>query len=153
MIIRWMIDDDFEKVADIDFDCFEKFWSKDDWAKVLRKRNFVGMVGEHRSEIIGAVLYSLDHDSLTLHRIMVAPHYRRNGVGLSMVNKLTFKKQHFLVHVPESDVSVQRFFAECLGDQIKSTRTEEDYYANGMHSIRFHAKTFDDSVPPGVGAW
>jgi hypothetical protein len=57
--IRWMIHRDFSEVLAIEKQCFEFPWDEDAFIRALRQRNCIGMVAEHKEQIVGFMIYEL----------------------------------------------------------------------------------------------
>ena len=113
--IRWMIRKDMSPVLDIEADSFEFPWLEDDFIRCLRKRNCIGMVAEHDEQVIGYMIYELSRNYIYLLNFVVAPAFRRQGVGRQMVKKLLGKMSpqrrrvlEFVVR--ERNVDAQLFF-------------------------------------------
>ncbi len=58
--IRWMIRRDMPEVLAIEHASFEFPWCEEEFLRVLRQRNCIGMVAEHaRSRVVGFMIYEL----------------------------------------------------------------------------------------------
>lgn len=85
--IRWCIRRDMPDVLDIENASTDYPWSEEDFLRVLRQRNCIGMVAEHGERIVGFIVYELHRDKIVLLNLAVAPDFRRRGVGTQMINK------------------------------------------------------------------
>ena len=85
----------FDEVAEIEQLCFQFPWSKQDFIRTLKQKEFVGMVvevGEKKSvEIIGYMVYELYKGRIELMNLAVHPSVWRRGVGRAMIEKLKAK--------------------------------------------------------------
>jgi [ribosomal protein S18]-alanine N-acetyltransferase len=112
---RWMIRRDLDEVIEIERLSFPVPWTEEDFLSCLRTRNVVGMVCEDKRRIIGHMLYELHKSSLHLVNFAVHPDHRRDGVGASMVHRLTTKlveqrREEIVLEVRETNLSAQLFF-------------------------------------------
>jgi [ribosomal protein S18]-alanine N-acetyltransferase len=113
--IRWMIRRDMPEVLAIEHASFEYPWCEEEFLRVLRQRNCIGMVAEHGESIIGFMIYELHRNKI--HLLDFATHYdfRRRGVGRQMVAKLVGKlssqrRNRIAIHVRETNLPAQLFF-------------------------------------------
>ena len=89
--IRWMIRRDMPEVLAIEHASFEFPWCEEEFLRVLRQRNCIGMVAEHGERVVGFMIYELHKSRLQILNFAVNPEYRRQGVGSQMVAKLVGK--------------------------------------------------------------
>jgi ribosomal-protein-alanine N-acetyltransferase len=89
--IRWMIRRDMPRVMQIDDLCFEFPWTEDEYIRLLRQRNCIGMVAELDKEVVGYMIYELHKNRLHLIVFAVDPSYARRGIGTNMIGKLKSK--------------------------------------------------------------
>lgn len=89
--IRWMIRRDMPEVLVIENESFEFPWREDDFVKVLRQRNCIGMVAEYDEQVVSHMIYSLHTNRVELLSLAVHPKWRRGQVGSRMVDKLLSK--------------------------------------------------------------
>jgi [ribosomal protein S18]-alanine N-acetyltransferase len=89
--IRWMIRRDMPEVLAIEHASFEYPWCEEEFLRVLRQRNCIGMVAEHGERIVGFMIYELHRNKI--HVLDFATHldFRRRGVGRQMIAKLVGK--------------------------------------------------------------
>jgi ribosomal-protein-alanine N-acetyltransferase len=150
--IRWLIHDDMPEVLSIEAAAFGRHaWPEEDFCRVLRQRNVIGMVGETNeglegfdagsaevSIVAGFMLYELHRTRLHLLNFAVDPNYRRRGVGRQMLEKLTGKlcrerRTRLTLEVRETNLDAQLFFRACKLRAVKTLRcwwrdTDEDAY-------------------------
>ena len=94
--IRWLISRDLPAVLAIDAASFDRPWSENRFLRHLHQRNCIGMVAvvprvEADEEIVGFMVFTLEHDSIDLRRLAVHPSWRRESVGRQLVAKLVGK--------------------------------------------------------------
>ncbi len=113
--IRWMIRRDMPEVLAIEHSSFEFPWCEEEFLRVLRQRNCIGMVAEHGERIVGFMIYELHRNKI--HVLDFASHvdFRRHGVGRQMVSKLVGKlsnqrRNRIGLHVRETNLPAQLFF-------------------------------------------
>ena len=83
--IRWMIRRDMPEVLAIEHASFEFPWCEEEFLRVLRQRNCIGMVAEHGERVVGFMIYELHKNRLHVLDFAVHPEFRRQGVGRQMV--------------------------------------------------------------------
>ena len=136
--IRWMLRRDIPEVLAIETASFEFPWVEDDFIRVLRQRNNIGMVAEYDDQIVGFMLYGLQKNQIDLLNFAVHPDMRRNQIGQQMANKLIGKltpqrRNRIRLEVRESNLSAQLFFKEAGFRAVSVLRdwyddTTEDAY-------------------------
>src|SRR3954449_2940050 len=89
--IRWMIRRDMPEVLAIEHSSFEFPWCEEEFLRVLRQRNCIGMVAEHGERGVGFMIYELHKSKLKILNSCFHPEFRRQGVGHQMVAKLVGK--------------------------------------------------------------
>ena len=89
--IRWMIRRDMPEVLAIEHASFEFPWCEEEFLRVLRQRNCIGMVAEYGERVVGFMIYELHKNKLHVLNFAVHPEFRRQGVGRQMVAKLVGK--------------------------------------------------------------
>lgn len=89
--IRWMIRRDMPEVLAIEHASYEFPWCEEEFFRVLRQRNCIGMVAECGERVVGFMIYELHKSRLQVLNLAVAPESRRMGVGRQMVAKLVGK--------------------------------------------------------------
>jgi len=144
--IRWMIRRDMDEVNEIEQLSFEHQWTPEDFLRVLRQRNAIGMVGEIDEKVVGFVVYELHKHRLEILNLAVAPSCRRmnqvvmrsagrskeinGGVGASMVTLLKDKladhrRTKIGLCVRETNLQAQNFFK---AQGFKGVKVLPDYY-------------------------
>ncbi|RLT10990.1 MAG: GNAT family N-acetyltransferase, partial [Planctomycetota bacterium] len=89
--IRWMIRRDMPEVLAIESGQESLPWMEDEFLKILRQRNCIGMVAEADDKIVGFMIYELNKHRLQILNFAVHPKYRRRGVASQMAAKLIGK--------------------------------------------------------------
>src|SRR5271165_523441 len=89
--IRWMIRRDMPEVLAIEHASFEYPWCEEEFLRILRQRNCIGMVAELGERIVGFMIYELHRNKIHVLDFAVHPELRRHGVGRQMVSKLAGK--------------------------------------------------------------
>ena len=113
--IRWMIRRDMPEVLAIEHASFEFPWCEEEFLRVLRQRNCIGMVAEHGERVVGFMIYELHKAKLQVLNFAVAPEFRRQGVGRQMMVKLVGKlsshrRTRIVLHVRETGLGAQMFY-------------------------------------------
>jgi len=113
--IRWMIRRDMPEVLAIEHGSFDYPWCEEEFLRVLRQRNCIGMVAEHGERVVGFMIYELHKSKLQVLNFAVAPECRRMGVGQQMMAKLVGKlsshrRTRIVLHCRESVLPSQLFF-------------------------------------------
>ncbi len=90
--IRWMIRRDMPEVLAIEHASFEFPWCEEEFLRVLRQRNCIGMVAEHGERVVGFMIYELHKSKLQILELRRVPRVSvARGVGRQMVAKLVGK--------------------------------------------------------------
>lgn len=113
--VRWMIRRDMPEVLDIENASFDHPWREEDFLKVLRQRNCIGMVAEQADRIVGYMIYELHRNRIHVLDFATHPEFRRQGVGRQMIAKLAGKLSHqrrnrIALLVRETNLPAQFFF-------------------------------------------
>jgi ribosomal-protein-alanine N-acetyltransferase len=113
--IRWMIRRDMPEVLAIEHASQEFPWCEEEFLRVLRQRNCIGMVAEHGERVVGFMIYELHKTKLHVLNLAVHADYRRQGVGRQMVAKLAGKlsshrRTRIVLHVRETNLHAQLFY-------------------------------------------
>jgi [ribosomal protein S18]-alanine N-acetyltransferase len=113
--IRWIIRTDMPEVLDIERHTFEFPWSEDEFVRVLRELNCIGIVAEENDRVIGYAIYEIHKTRFHVLNFAVAPLHRRMGVGRVMLAKLIGKlsqdrRKRVVLECRESNVAGQLFF-------------------------------------------
>ena len=128
--IRWMIRRDMPEVLAVEHASFEFPWCEEEFLRVLRQRNCIGMVAEHGERVVGFMIYELHKNRLHVLNCAVHDHFRRRGIGSQMAKKLITKLSHdrrsrVMLEVRETNLSAQLFF-RTLG--FRAVSVLRDYY-------------------------
>jgi [ribosomal protein S18]-alanine N-acetyltransferase len=107
--IRWMIRRDMPEVLAIEHASFEFPWGEEEFLRVLRQRNCIGMVAELGERVVGFMIYELHKAKLEILNFCVHPEYRRQGVGHQMIAKLVGKlsshrRTRISLHIRETNL-------------------------------------------------
>src|SRR5690348_7870597 len=113
--IRWMIRRDMPEVLAIEHASFEYPWCEEEFLRVLRQRNCIGMVAEHGEQIVGFMIYELHRNKIHVLDFAAHPEFRRRGVGRQLVAKLVGKlssqrRNRIALYVRETNLAAQLFF-------------------------------------------
>jgi ribosomal-protein-alanine N-acetyltransferase len=152
--IRWMIRRDMPEVLAIEHASFEFPWCEEEFLRVLRQRNCIGMVAECGERIIGFMIYELHRNRIHVLDFATHPEFRRHGVGRQMVTKLvgklsTQRRNRIVLCVRETNLPAQLFFRvvgframEVIREHFQDTG--EDGYGMLYH---LDESIFDERVP------
>jgi len=152
--IRWMIRRDMPEVLAIEHAGFDFPWCEDEFLRVLRQRNCIGMVAELGERVVGFMIYELHKSKLHLLDFAVHPEFRRQGVAAQMVEKLAGKlsshrRIRIVLHLRETNLAGQVFFrtqgfraTEVVREHFADT-TEDAY----LMSYLFDEVAIEDAVP------
>ena len=77
--IRWMIRRDMPEVLAIEHAGFEFPWCEEEFLRVLRQRNCIGMVAELGERVVGFMIYELHKNKLNVLDFAVHPEYPPPG--------------------------------------------------------------------------
>ena len=113
--IRWMIRRDMPEVLAIEHASFEHPWSEEEFLRVLRQRNCIGMVAEHGEQIVGFMIYELHRNKIHILDFAAHPDFRRMSVGRQMISKLvgklsTQRRNRIGLMIRETNLPAQLFF-------------------------------------------
>lgn len=113
--IRWMIRRDMPEVLAIEHASQDAPWCEEEFLRVLRQRNCIGMVAEHGERVVGFMIYELHKSRLQVLNFAVNPELRRHGVGRQMVTKLlgklsSHRRTRITLMVRETSLGAQLFF-------------------------------------------
>lgn len=113
--IRWMIRRDMPEVLAIEHASFEFPWCEEEFLRVLRQRNCIGMVAEYGERVVGFMIYELHKNKLQILDFACHPEFRRMGVGRQMLGKLVGKlsshrRTRITLLVRETNLSAQLFY-------------------------------------------
>jgi ribosomal-protein-alanine N-acetyltransferase len=113
--IRWMIRRDMPEVLAIEHASFEFPWCEEEFLRVLRQRNCIGMVAEYGERVVGFMIYELHKNKLEVLDFASHPEFRRMGVGRQMIAKLVSKlsshrRTKIALFVRETNLGGQFFY-------------------------------------------
>src|SRR5262249_41411108 len=89
--IWWMVRPGQPEGLAIEHGSFEYPWCEEEFLRVLRQRNCIGMVAELEERIVGYMIYELHRNKITVLDFATHPEFRRLGIGRQMVAKLVGK--------------------------------------------------------------
>jgi [ribosomal protein S18]-alanine N-acetyltransferase len=146
--IRWMIRRDMPEVLAIEHASFEFPWCEEEFLRVLRQRNCIGMVAESGERVVGFMIYELHKNKLHVLDFAVHPDFRRQGVGRQMVAKLVGKlsnhrRTRVALSVRETNLAAQLFY------RIQGFRALEvvrEYYQDTGEDAYTMVYLLDESV-------
>jgi ribosomal-protein-alanine acetyltransferase len=115
-------------------------WSEDQWLKQVKKEENHYLAGvEYESELIGFILFKLDHcdKSTHLYKIVLAKQFRKMGLGdyllqdsISYLKSSGFKSIY--LEVEESNHNAQQLY---LNNHFQIIHRVEKYYSNGHGAL------------------
>jgi ribosomal-protein-alanine N-acetyltransferase len=152
--VRWMIRRDMPEVLGIEHASFEQPWCEEEFLRVLRQRNCIGMVAEQGERIVGFMIYELHRNRIHVLDFAVHADFRRQGVGRQMIAKLVGKlsaqrRNRIALMIRETNVPAQHFYKATGFRAVEVVRehfadTGEDAYGMVYH--------LDESIltPPTV---
>jgi [ribosomal protein S18]-alanine N-acetyltransferase len=113
--IRWMIRRDMPEVLAIEHASFEYPWCEEEFLRVLRQRNCIGMVAEYGERIVGFMIYELHRNKIHVLDFATHPEFQRRGVGRQMILKLVGKlsaqrRNRIALYVRETNLAAQLFY-------------------------------------------
>jgi len=131
--IRWMIRRDMPEVLAIEHASFEYPWCEEEFLRVLRQRNCIGMVAEHGERIVGFMIYELHRNKIHVLDFATHSDYRRRGVGRQMIAKLVGKlsnqrRNRISLYVRETNLPSQLFY-RITG--FRATEVVRDHFTSG----------------------
>jgi [ribosomal protein S18]-alanine N-acetyltransferase len=146
--IRWMIRRDMPEVLGIEHAGFDYPWCEEEFLRVLRQRNCIGMVAELGERVVGFMIYELHKNKLNVLDFAVHSEFRRQGIGQQMVEKLVGKlsshrRTRIVLHVRETNLAGQLFFR---GQQFKAVEVLREHYQDTGEDAFLMNYLFDESV-------
>jgi ribosomal-protein-alanine N-acetyltransferase len=130
-------------------------WEEEDFLRLLRQRNCIGMAVEDTSleipdplgpahPVVGFMIYGLHKFKLDLLRLAVHPSWRRQGVARKMMEVLSSKLSSHRRSViscilQESNLQMQMFFKH-LG--WTCSKIHKDHFGPGEHGYYFFKRFF-----------
>jgi [ribosomal protein S18]-alanine N-acetyltransferase len=117
--IRWAIRRDFPEILAIEQANFEYPWSEEEFLRVLRQRNAIGMIAEIKEQVVGTFIYELQRSKIQLLNFAVCPEHVRRGIGTAMFEKLKGKlsmdRRHTLTVMNRETNVAGSLFLKTLG--------------------------------------
>jgi len=146
--IRWMIRRDMPEVLAIEHASFEYPWCEEEFLRVLRQRNCIGMVAEYGERVVGFMIYELHKAKLQVLNFAVAPEFRRQGVGRQMMVKLVGKlsshrRTRIVLHVRETALFAQMFYKV---QGFRATEIAREYYEDTGEDAYLMQYLFDETA-------
>lgn len=146
--IRWMIRRDMPEVLAIEHASFEYPWCEEEFLRVLRQRNCIGMVAEYGERIVGFMIYELHRNKIHVLDFAVHPEFRRRGVGRQMIHKLVGKlsgqrRNRIALYVRESNLAAQLFYRV---SGFRATEVIREHYLDTGEDAYLMQYHLDESV-------
>ena len=125
---------------------FDFPWSEEEFLRVLRQRNCIGMVAELGERVVGFMIYELHKSKLNILDFAVHPEFRRQGVAAQMVEKLVGKlsshrRTRIVLNVRETNLPAQLFFR---GQGFKATEVVREHYGDTNEDAYAMSYLFDE---------
>ena len=146
--IRWMIRRDMPEVLAIEHASFEFPWCEEEFLRVLRQRNCIGMVAEYGERVVGFMIYELHKNKLHVLDFAAHPEFRRMGVGRQMLTKLvgklsTHRRTRIALFVRETNLSAQYFFRV---QGFRATGVAREHFADSGEDAYLMQYLLDESL-------
>ena len=146
--IRWMIRRDMPEVLAIEHTSFDFPWCEEEFLRVLRQRNCIGMVAELGEQVVGFMIYELHKNKLHVLNFATHPEYRRQGIGRQMMSKLVAKlsshrRTKIVLHVRETNLAGQLFY-RAVG--VKAVEVVREHFADTGEDGYLLQYLFDESI-------
>lgn len=131
--------------------------SKDDFTRMMRQRNCIGMVVEIDDHITGYMLYEQHRTRIHILAMAVDPRLTRRGIGTALINKLKSKlidgrREGITVVTRETNLAAALFFkSQGFKAMIApSYFADEDGYSFAFYAERLGPKNFVHSSDTAV---
>ena len=146
--IRWMIRRDMPEVLAIEHAGFDYPWTEEEFLRVLRQRNCIGMVAELGERVVRFMIYELHKSKLQILDFAVHPEYRRQGVAAQMVEKLigklsSHRRTRIVLHVRETNLAAQLFFRT---QGFRAVEVVREHYQDTAEDAYLMSYTFDETL-------
>ncbi len=153
--IRWMIRRDMPEVLAIEHGSFEFPWGEEEFLRVLRQRNCIGMVAEHGERVVGFMIYELHKSRLQILNFAVNPEYRRQGVGAQMVAKLVGKlsshrRTRITLNIRETNLQAQLFYRAQAFRASGVVREHYEDTCEDAYVMQYHFDDLSGVAPPAA---
>lgn len=124
---RWLILADLDAVLAIERASFPHPWTWGEFLNALRQPQGCGMVAQRGDAILGYMVYALALNGIVLWNLAVAPQYRRQGIGMGLLQVLRAKCQRGVIEaaVAERNLPAQLFLRAC---GYRATRVLRRYF-------------------------
>jgi ribosomal-protein-alanine N-acetyltransferase len=146
--IRWMIRRDMPEVLAIEHASQEFPWCEEEFLRVLRQRNCIGMVAEYGERVVGFMIYELHKTKLQVLNFAVHPEFRRQGVGRQMIAKLAGKlsshrRTRIVLHVRETNLAAQLFYRV---QGFRASEVVREYYEDTAEDAYLMQYLYDEAL-------
>ena len=146
--IRWMIRRDMPEVLAIESQSFEYPWCEEEFLRVLRQRNCIGMVAEQGERVVGFMIYELHKSKLQVLNFAVAADARRSGIGHQMVQKLVGKlsshrRTRIVLNCRETALAAQLFYRI---EGFRATQVVREHYEDTGEDAYVMQYYYDESM-------
>jgi ribosomal-protein-alanine N-acetyltransferase len=146
--IRWMIRRDMPEVLAIEHGSFDFPWCEEEFLRVLRQRNCIGMVAEYGERVVGFMIYELHKAKLQVLNFAVAAEFRRMGVGHQMIAKLVGKlsshrRTRIVLCCRETALNAQLFFRV---QGFRATEVVREHYEDTGEDAYVMQYLYDESL-------
>jgi ribosomal-protein-alanine N-acetyltransferase len=136
------------EVLAIEHASFDYPWCEEEFLRVLRQRNCIGMVAEHGDRVVGFMIYELHKSKLQLLNFAVAPQLRRAGIGRQMVAKLVSKlsshrRTRIVLAVRETNLDAQLFFRV---QGFRATEVLREHFADTNEDAYVMEYLYDEAL-------
>lgn len=139
--IRWLIRADMPSVLDIEAASFPVPWTEEDFIRILRLRNAIGVVAEIGERVVGYAVYMLHKGSVEIVNMAVRPQSRGQGIGRQLIEHVERRQQarrHSIVmRVSERNLAAQQWL-RWLG--FRATEIEQGWCSDGQDAYRFERR-------------
>lgn len=131
--IRWMIRRDELEVLAIENANYNEPWLEEDFLRVLRQRNCIGMVAEDGDKVVGFIIYELHKSRIEIIRMSVDPAYTRLSIGRQMVEKIQAKlsphrRTNVCMWLSEYETDAHLFLKACGFRAVEVRRGQPSEY-------------------------
>ena len=136
MIIKNLSKEDFDKIVQLQSQCFPDGWSKQMLESGIASGNMQGLVAINGDILLGFITYSVNSDFAEILDILVCPAHRKTGVATTLFNKfLTLIKgvtKKVSLEVRSSNEQAKNFYNK-MG--FKELYVRKKYYQDGENAL------------------
>lgn len=128
-------------------------WSERSWqGELLGEGRTVLVARAHQP--VGVIAFQTIGELADLHRLVVAPAYRRRGVGLALVAAGLIAVRHLGARAVILEVGYANEPAIALYQRLgfEQLHAREDYYGPGQHALILKLYELDTWSPPAGGS-